>query len=175
MCKELTESIMTHAERELDILLHLHQIQYAEANFRRARELKVFFWSSSLFLAVTGILVVVDNTRTVAWESFGYSGKLIVTATLLFIAIFSIAWQNRERRFENEQKRLIAKINKQLGVFNEGVFGLDEGESLYPKENRWVNWGAADLHTMRRYARGNLVTATWILAALANAMVWIVK
>lgn len=151
------------------------QIQYAEANFRRARELKVFFWSSSLFLAVTGILVVVDKTKSVVWDSFGCSGKIIVTATLLFIAIFSIAWQNRERRFENQQKRLIAKINKQLGLFDKGAFGLDEGETLYPNEDKWVNWGAADLHTISRYARGNLLTATWILAALAIAMVWLVK
>lgn len=166
---------MDKSNREIDILLHLHQIQYAEANFRRSRELQVFFWSSSLFLAVAGILMAVDNTKTVVWESFGCGGKIVVTLTLLFMAIFSIAWQNRERRFENDQKKLIAKINKQLGVFNEGAFGLGEGETLYPNEDRWINWGAADLHKFSRYARGNLITATWILAALAILMVWLVK
>lgn len=166
---------MTHTDHELEILLHLHQIQYAEANFRRARELKVFFWSSSIFLALAGILVVVDKTKNTLWDSFGCNGKIVATATILFIAIFSIAWQNRERKFENEQKRIIAKINKQLGVFNQGAYGLDEGETLYPKEDRWINWGAAELYTMRRYARGNLVTATWVLAVLAISMVWVVK
>lgn len=166
---------MDKSDREIDILLHLHQIQYAEANFRRARELKVFFWSSSLFLSVIGILLVVDNTKTVIWESFGYSGKIVATITLLLIGIFSIAWQNRERRFENVQKKLIAKINKQLGVFDKGAFGLDEEETLYPNEDKWINWGAANLYTVGRYARGNLVTATWILAVLSILMVWIVK
>ena len=166
---------MKHTDREIDILLHLHKIQYDEANFRRARELKVFFWSSSIFLAITGILVVVDKSKTVLWESFGCGGKIVATATILFLTIFSIAWQNRERKFENEQKRIIAKINKQLSLFEEGCYGLDKEETLYPKEDRWINWGNAELQTMKRYFRGNLVTATWVLAALAIVMVWLVK
>ncbi|HDL01845.1 MAG TPA: hypothetical protein ENH23_06405 [candidate division Zixibacteria bacterium] len=166
---------MNHTEREPGILLHLHQIQYSEANFRRARELKVFFWTSSIFLALIGILLIVDSTKTVLWDSFGCSGKIVATATLLFLAIFSITWQNRERRFENEQKRMITKINKLFRVFEEGAYGLGEEETLYPKEDRWTNWGNAELHTMSRYFRSNLVTATWVLAVLAIAMLWLVK
>ena len=66
-------------------------------------------------------------------------------------------------------KRIIAKINKQLSLFEEGCYGLDKEETLYPKEDRWINWGNAELQTMKRYFRGNLVTATWVLAALAWA------
>lgn len=175
MCINDMSNAMKHTDQELEILLHLHKIQYEEANFRRARELKVFFWSSSIFLAITGILVVVDKTKSVLWESLGECGKLVATATILFLAIFSIIWQNRERRFENEQKRIIAKINKQLSVFEKGCFGLENEETLYPNEDRWINWGNAELQSIKRYFRGNLVTATWVLAVLAIVMVWLVK
>lgn len=164
-----------HTNQELEILFHLHRIQYEEANFRRMREIKIFSWSSSLFVAIIGILIAVDQTKTVLWGSFGLWGKLIVTTIILFFAVFSIIWQNRERRFENEQKRLISKINKLLFVFEDGCFGLENGETLYSNEKRWTNWGEAKLKTAKRYFRGNFITATWMLALLAIVTVWLAK
>lgn len=164
-----------HTTKELTILLHLHKIQYEEANFRRMREIKIFFWSSSLFVAIIGILIAIDQTKTLLWESLGVCGKVIVTTTIFFFAIFSIMWQNRERRFENEQKKIIAKINKQLFVFEKGYFGLKKNETLYPNESRWINWGNLELNSIKRYFRGNFVTATWVLASLAIVTVWLGK
>lgn len=162
-------------DQELEILLHMHKSQFDEANFRRMREIKIFLWSGSLFVAIIGILVAVDNSKDVLWDSFGIIGKIVVSVTIAVFCIFSIIWQNRERKFENEHKRVIAKINKCLFVFEKGCFGLDQEDTLYPNEKRWKYWGDAKIKRIKRFFRGNFITATWVLALLAISMVWLAK
>ncbi len=162
-------------KQKLEILFHLHNIQIGELNFRRTREFKIFQWSSYAFVAIIGILIAIDKSKTLFWDNFGITGKIITTITIIVFVVFSITWQNRERRFGNEHQRIIAKINKLLFAFEEGNFGLENNDSLYPNNQRWKNWGNAKIVTKKRFFRGNYLTATWFLGLLASLMVWFAK
>lgn len=156
---------------KVDILKHLYSIQTQELMFRREREFKIFSWSTTLFIGLIVILLVLKKDEIVAWRMYGIGGRLTATVTAMFLGMFSIGWQNRERRLGNRHASVIAKINKIFHCFEEGYFEIDSNEALYPK--RWINWGGANISSFQRYFRANLVTATWFLCFLGVLMIWI--
>jgi hypothetical protein len=160
------------SEQKFKILLHMHSVQFDELNFRRTREFRIFQWSSYVFIALIGILISIDKSKTLFWDNLGLYGKIISTITILVFIVFSIIWQNRERKFGHENQQIIAKINKLLFVFDEGNFGLNENETLFINNIRWKNWGNTKLNNKKRFFRGNFITATWLLGILTILMIW---
>lgn len=158
-------------EDKIDILKFIYTEQIGELNFRRAREFKIFAWSGAIFIGLIALLLVFKKTETVIWKLYGVEGKIIASFSIIALGVFSIMWQNRERSFGNGNARVVAKINKLLHCFDEGYFGLNNNDTLFPLE--WVPWGQANIKSARRMFRANLVTATWFLCLLCLFMIWV--
>ncbi len=138
--------------------------------FRREREFKIFTWSSTMFLALMGVLLVVKKPETILWLQFGLAGRIIASITICILIFYSISWQNRERRLGNRHAQVTASINKLLHCFDNEYFDLRNGQTLFPIE--WENWGQANISSMKRFLRANLVTATWLLGVLDIFAIW---
>lgn len=119
---------------KLEVLEHTYKYQIQEVMFRRDREFKIFTWSSALFVALIGALLIVRNTETIVWQHLGLVGKIIVSITVGLMTIYSISWQNRERRLCCRNAIVITKISKLLHCFDRGYYGLEEETSLFPSE-----------------------------------------
>ncbi|NTV41220.1 MAG: hypothetical protein HGA61_03015 [Candidatus Moranbacteria bacterium] len=158
----------TKRKNDLAILFHFHKDQKQELMFRRAREFKIFSWSSGIFVALmAGLLLVIEKkieTNTVF--QFGMGEKFFLSSAILLMAVVSISWQNRERKFGNQNSRVLTDINKLLHCFDSAYFGLVD-ENDVPKTlllKKWEKWGGKEsLLSVKRYFRGNLVTITWVL------------
>lgn len=155
----------------VDILKHLYSIQVQELMFRREREFRVFIWSSTIFVAIIGLLLVSKQTETVIWRHYGIIGKTISSIALFALVVFSISWQNRERIFAVANQRIIAKMNELLHCFDNKYFWFDTEKTLFPL--KWKNWGQGDVQSISRLFRANLITATWVLGFLSIMMIWV--
>lgn len=159
---------MTKLDKQA-ILFFTHTNQYQELMFIREREFKIFAWSNSIFIALIGLLAIVDKSKSAIWEPLGLEGKIIVSVVISLLAFFSISWQNRERKVSNLNAQVISKINKIFSVYEKGKFNMDNNTSLFPTE--WENWGKSSTNLFKRYFRANLITATWMLCVLCILMV----
>jgi len=151
-------------ESKIEILIHLHKDQKEELMFRRGREFRIFAWSSAVFIALIG-LVIVKPSGDFLWEGHGIGGKIIASIPLFILFFYSIVWQNRERRLGNRNARVVAKIHKLLHCFDKNYFDSDNEQTLFPVE--WEKWGQSNLLSKERFLRGNLITGTWFLGILA--------
>ncbi len=157
---------------DIDTLKYIHTFQMNELMFRREREFKIFTWSGTLFLGLIGLLLVLKDKEMVVWKLYGIGGNIIASISVIALGLYSVSWQNRERRLGNRNARIVVKINKLLHCFDTGNFGLDKDTTLFPLE--WSNWGEAKISSIKRYFRANLITATWFLCLLALIMIWII-
>lgn len=155
---------------DLDTLKYIHTFQMNELMFRREREFKIFAWSGTLFLGLIGLLLILKDEETIVWKLYGIGGRIIASISIIALGLYSISWQNRERRLGNRHAKIVAKINKLLHCFDTEYFGLEK-DTLFPLE--WSNWGEAKISSIKRYFRANLVTATWFLCLLSFTMIWI--
>lgn len=142
-------------ETKTGILLHLLDKQYEELSFRRQREFSIFLWTATIFVAIISLVVSSDVLKGLlsCW------GRVIGCVILSLICFFSISWQNRERKLSNENSRTIARIQSILHAYQPGYYCE---ESLFPVD--WAKWGQHSVNRVRRYFRGNFLTATWVLA-----------
>ncbi|MBD3377600.1 hypothetical protein GF406_21405 [candidate division KSB1 bacterium] len=107
---------------------------------------------------------------------------------------FSVRWQKRNRKWQEENKKVINKIAMLLHCFDENYYKEDglEGESLF--ENRWdkrkltspenedkkkedkklrerVSEGIDEF--MEKYIPINFVSITYLLGILAVILIWL--
>ena len=153
------------------ILKHVHLTQWEEVKWRREQEFKIFTWSNTMLLALIGALLVTKQTETVIWETYGIGGRVVAALTVILLVIYSVKWQNRQRRLGYRNARVIVKISKCLNCFSEGYFDLKDNSSLFPSE--WASWGKLDISSPARILRANLISATTLLGILALIMIWL--
>lgn len=158
-------------EKKIEILIHLQKIQFEEVMARRKREFNTFVWTVTLFVFFIAVLAVSDKSKEIVWKSYGNMGKAVVSAILLLVVLFSITWQNRERKFLNGNQKVIARINKALHAFESNLFIPDEADPILPVE--WQDWGSTKISAFRRLLKPNYITATWLLGVLSIVMVWL--
>ena len=125
---------------------------------RREELYRIFSWSTSLFMAVIGILVAYDRSLTVGQ-------KLVLTFAVGIVGLFVCDWQRQINLRRHSVLGVIAKIDEQLGFFTPG----ENGESIYPQ-----SWYRFTQQPTRRMKLGliaqNIVTL--FLLVLAIVVIW---
>lgn len=159
-------------DNKLDLLKHLHLVIRDELSDLRNRQIRIFTWSSYILLFVLGALLLIDPSKIPVWANHGIVGKAVASVTLFVVVVFSIIWQQRTRRFQEEVFETHSRIEYLLHCFEKGYFEhLDD--SLYPER-----WGAPKdfrkrVSFWRRLFGANYVSATFLLGILAIVMVWL--
>ena len=167
--QEIPDSI---AEDKTDLLKHMEIIQRSELNYRREREYKIFIWSSNILLALIGVLLVTKPSESVVWLPYGLWGKIITSVIVMLLVIFSVKWQNRNRKWHTENGHVIQKIDSLLHYYERGYFDPTGEEAIFP-ENWWTDYPTEDLRLVKRLRSVNYVSATAILGLLAIIMIWV--
>ncbi len=164
---ELPENI------KIDILKHFHIKAREGINFHRDRQDKVFMWASNIFLLVIGALLIIDQSKSLVWSGQGVLGKSVASVTIFVLIVFSIRWQQRNRKWQEESVEVLEKIETLLHCFDKGYFGTPDDVTLFPE--RWAKPRDAHkrLNLKKRIFRVNYVSATILLGLLAIAMIWL--
>lgn len=153
--------IMMTEDAKIQILLLIRAEQYEELNFRRNREFYIFLWTATILLVFCTFLLGFNETKPFDFLN-DFSLRIFTIFFIGFIGLFSVLWQNRERKFGAKNCRVIASINDSLSLFEINAYFKDK--TVLPPN--WKNWGKKDLRNFRRYFRTNFITATWILSGL---------
>ncbi|MGE0229764.1 MAG: hypothetical protein AB7U23_14765 [Dehalococcoidia bacterium] len=148
-----------------------------ELMFRRRRENQAFVWSSTLFAGFSASVLYSSGPYSFV-EQAGLGTCVVVTLVLGGIALFSIAWQQKQRESIAAHQMVLAKLGDRLGFFGEDLGAAD---SLYEAE--WRGWGTrhTSLAARTRFSWRQIfsrysatkVNATAISAAIAAAIVWL--
>lgn len=155
-------------DNKIQILLSIRVEQYEELYFRRSREFAIFQWTATILLAICAILLGANGATPLDFLR-DCRLKFLSVFIIGFIAIFSILWQNRERKFGAQNCRVIASINESLSLFREGAYF--ESKTVLPA--KWADWGKKDLHRIHRFFRVNYITATWVLSGITMLIILI--
>ena len=168
--QEQTTEAEPSSENRLDLLKHLHKRALNEINSLRKRQDRIFVWSSSVFMALIGVLLIVEPSKSPVWSSQGIWGKLVASIAVIAFVVFSTSWQQRNRQWHGENAKVATRIEHLLHCFEEGYFARSE-TSLFPE--RWKKRGERDLGLTKRIFAVNYVSATILLGVLALAMIWV--
>jgi ABC-type transport system involved in Fe-S cluster assembly fused permease/ATPase subunit len=159
-------------EDKVDLLKHMELIQRAELNQRREREYKIFTWSSNILLALIGALLIARQSQGIVWLQYGFWGKVTASITVVLLVIFSVQWQNKNRRWHIENGGTIQRIDYLLHYYEKGHFD-PEGEVTIFLERWREGYSMEDLRIVKRLTSVNYVSATAILGFLAIVMIWV--
>lgn len=157
-------------EEKMETLRYFHKRARDEIDYLRTRQDRIFTWSSGILVALIGILVVIDPSRSPAWSSLGIWGKAIASITLAVLVSFSVYWQQRNRWFHDKNRQVSTRIEILFHCFDEGYFAPSDQQTLFPKQ--WMEQDEEQLKLKKRILRVNYVSATVLLGILAIAMVW---
>jgi len=162
-------------ENKMDILKFVFQDQRKEMEYRREREYRIFAWSSSIFTALIGALLITRQTGSVIWQTYGIWGNLVASIAVILITVYSGLWQTRNSRFRGQNAQVISRINKLLHCFEKGYFD-NSGEALFPDE--WTGYGKSKSKSsfskfLARVFAVNYTSATVVLGVLALIMLWL--
>lgn len=158
-------------DTEINLLVHFQNRTRDEINVLRERQDKIFTWSSNILLLVIGALLVVDRSRPVAWSTQGSLGKVIASLAILVLVWFSVQWQQRLRRWQEENREVQNRIERLLHCFDRGFYGTEGDVALYPE--RWAEPSYhGRLSIWKRIFRVNYVSAIVLLGILAVVMIW---
>jgi hypothetical protein len=117
---------LSEAEK-LDVLKHLHLVIRDEIAHMRERQDKIFTWTSSILLLIIGASLVLDQSKVPVWANRGILGGFSASATIVLIVVFSTRWQQKYRHNQDHADFTQQKIEKQLGCFELGGYGLEPG------------------------------------------------
>src|SRR6185503_9757483 len=118
-------------ETRIELLIHFHSTIREEINVLRQRQDRIFQWTSQIFLAVIGALLIVDQSKIPIWYSQGWVGKVVSTITILVIILFSTHWQKRTKKFQNENSEVVNNIEDLLHCFEKGYYDPNGKITLY--------------------------------------------
>jgi hypothetical protein len=158
------------ANGRTELLKHLSTEQWEELNHRREREEQMFAWSTAVFLAVIGGLLVAELPEDSFLRSWGKTGRAIACAVILVFTYFSVWWQRRQRIIASGHKRVLARVQAELGCFTKP----EKSDSLYPAA--WKEWGTEDQSWNRLLARPHKpskVLVTILFGVVAAAVIWL--
>jgi hypothetical protein len=146
-------------DHQIEILKIAHDTQREEWTYRRDERYRLFSWSSSLFLAITGVLAASDlKLEPIHKWVFG------VAVTVL--GAFILIRQGRINFQAMYTLQVLAEIDERLGFFTRD----DGNDSIYPQ-----SWKPSVQRVTWRTKTGlifqNIVTS--FLLALALAMICI--
>jgi hypothetical protein len=80
---------------ELETLRHLEKMQRDELQYRRSREFQIFTWSATILLALIAAVAVKPPDLLARG---GSAVREVLSATVLGLTYFSLAWQLQQRR-----------------------------------------------------------------------------
>ena len=155
------------APDNFELLRYLHEEQRDQLNYRRSREFQIFTWSAALLLAAIGILIVKEPDKDIVILK-GFYARLLGSAVILGVGIFSAVWQNFQRQRAAEHQRVLVRLAEELGCFDKIS---PEGEPLYPL--RWKSWGTRYTTFLEQLGRPSKVSATLALALIAFLSLWL--
>ena len=156
---------------KFEMIRFLCQIQFEELNFRREREYRIFTWSSSILFALIGALLIYRQNAQEVLTTYGVTGKLIASATVLLLVLFSISWLGRNRKSRGQNAKVIANISKILRCYDDGFYDLENKSALFPKE--WEVYGESHTKFKSRFLQANFSTAIFFIGMLALLMIWL--
>jgi hypothetical protein len=158
---------------KIELLKHLHTKAREEIDFLRDRQYKIFIWSSNILLLLIGALLVIEKSKSTIWSQQGFWGKFISSLTDIIVALFSIKWQQRNRKWHEESAEIQHKIEHLFHCFDKGYFRESDDIPLYPEP--WAN--SEDYHkrirSSERIFRVNYISATLLLGILSIFMIWV--
>ena len=151
--------------QKLSFLLNLYDKQYIEFQSRRDRELKIFLWTATIIIGIISMWFTIPQFREMlsSWQ-----WKLGATIAVVLLCVFSIIWQNRERKFSYDNCKVIVHIHTILHAFDANYYSETP---LLPKD--WEKWGNNSVYTISRFFTGNFITALEILTIALVLLIWI--
>jgi hypothetical protein len=157
---------------KMELLKFLYEDRIREVNFLRDRQEKIFAWSSNIFMALIGALLIIEPAKAPVW-AFTVQSKSVASVTILFLIIFSVGWQQKTRRWHNKSGQVVQNLQKLLHCYEKGYFDPSNEEFiLFPMQ--WSNSEGEKPRTIfQRVFGANFVSATVILGLLTVVMIWI--
>jgi hypothetical protein len=168
----MRESQAQNVEDKIDLLKHMELIQRDELNQRRELEYKVFAWSSNILLALIGALLITKQSEGVVWLSYGIWGRVVASITIASLVVFSMQWQNKNRKWHQENGSVIQRIDCLLHYYDKGYFDPTGEVTIFP-ENWRTGYTSTNLKIVERLRSVNYISATALLGLLALIMIWI--
>jgi hypothetical protein len=160
------------SEEKVDLLKHIELTQRDDLKYHRDFQYKIFVWSGNILLILIGALLITKPTENIVWTIYGFLGRLTASLTVIAIVIFSVKWQNRHRKWHQENRQVISKIDILLHCYEKGYFASSEEISLFPE--RWNDSSEMeDISIFKRIRNVNYISATMFLGLLAVVMIWV--
>jgi len=160
------------SSEKMKLLRFLYGDIASEVKFLRERQEKIFAWSSNIFMALIGALLIIEPSRAPVW-AFTVQSKLLASLAIIVLIFFSVRWQQRTRRWHNENGQVIQNIQRLFNCYEKGYFDPSNEEFiLFPL--RWsTSEGEKPRTFIQRLFAANFVSATVILGTLTVVMIWI--
>lgn len=167
----MTKSLEEDLEKR-DLLKFFYNHTVEESLYLRERQYKIFTWTSSIFIAVIGVLLITDSNTKLPFNADDPVAKIVATCALMLFTGFSVNWQQLNRAYIYQNRQVINKTQELLHCFDKGYFDFESEEALFP--NEWRFSASANRKTFfQRLGFANFVSATIFLGFLAIVMVWI--
>lgn len=122
------------ANGESVTIQHIHETHRKEVNLHREAMLKSVQWSTNVYLAVAGGLLLLGSD---GWRCLGQTGLWFGIIVVAIIAVFVIAQLLHSADAINSNARVIVKTDEFMGLFDSSRF-LEE-DTIYPLT--WREWG----------------------------------
>ena len=159
------------SSEKLEMLKFLYSSRLAEVNFLRERQDKIFSWSSGIFMALIGAMLIFKKDEIPVVVNT-IESKVIASFAILVFLIFSVSWQQRNRLWQSENGQVIQKMEHLFHCFDPGYYTDDEKLMLFP--SRWADPAIEEPPKFwKRVLAPNYLSATIVLGLLALIMIWL--
>jgi hypothetical protein len=161
-------------KEKIDLLLYMDGVQRQEIRYKDERVHNIFTWSSSILIVVMGALIATKQSEVIIWGAYGLTGKIMASIIITFLAVFSVQWQIRNRKYIADNGAVIQRIDYLLHYYDKGYFDSKNKDSLFPE--KWLQeypMPKEKIHFFGRIKSLNYTSATFILGALTLLMIWV--
>ncbi len=159
------------SSEKMELLKFLYDHRIGEVNFLRERQDKIFAWSSNIFMALIGALLIIEPSKAPVW-AFTLQSKLVASLAVSILMFFSIRWQQRTHSWQSESGQVIQKMEQLLHCYDKGYFDHKKDLALFP-----MRWNNPEIEKppsfMKTIFSANYISATVILGILAVVMIWV--
>ncbi len=152
-------------DREVTILLNALDFQLSEIQRRQDREQQIFQWSTSVLLAVFGVVTALYGTT--ATTSFPNTIKFLASLMVILPIVASIYWIFRLSSQAVNNARTVERLQELLFLFHTGYYG-----AISPYPQSWRGNLAHNLRHRRTPVYYGLILATMMICVVLS--VWIV-
>jgi len=166
----MQEENVQMSEEKMELLKHILSLQNEDMNYHRDFQYKIFTWSSNMLGVLIGALLITQSNTPVVWEAYGIWGRIVASATVIIVTLFSLRWQTRHRQWHQEQRDVMTTIYKLLHCYDKGYFDPAGELTIFPE--RWLN-EKKDRTLSVRWKAINYISATLLLGLFAIFMIWL--